>query len=139
MGGGTSALYIDPSATEEQRKAVEAIVSGKHGGGAFEVFPNTLAKTHPTKLKKIEFVYDGHDSWFSVDAIGEVNSSHIRNPVTNEEFEGSIDLPNGIAWKHAQVTAIRKWQIKDGDLDFHHENVSGFVTIVRFSEKGCVG
>lgn len=139
MGGGKTRLYIDPAATKEQREAIEAIVSGKQGGGMFELFPNTFAKTYPTKMKKIEFTYDGHDSWFSVDGIGEVHSTHIRNPVTSEEFEGTIDLPNGIAWKHAQVTAIRKWWMKDEDLNFQHENASGFVTIVRFSEKGCVG
>ncbi len=139
MGGGKARLYVDPAATKEQREAIEAIFSGKHGGGMWEIFPNTFVKTYPTKAKKIEFIYDGHDSWFSVDGIGEVHSTHIRNPVTGEEFEGSIDLPNGIAWRHAQVTAIRKWWVKDEDFRFEHENASGFVTIVRFSEKGCVG
>ncbi len=138
-GNGTGALYIDPAATSEQRKAVEAIVSGGHGGGVFEVFPKTLTKTHPTKLAKIEFVYDGHDSHFRVDGVGEVYSSHVKNPVTGDEFEGSIDLPNGLAWKHAQVTAIKNWWLKDGELDYSYKNASGFVTIVRFSEKGCVG
>ena len=139
MGGGSGALYVDPGATEAQRKAIEAIFSGAHGGGSFEVFPKTFTKTHPTKTKRIEFVYNGHDSYFTVDGIGAVESTHIKNPVTGTEFEGSIDLPNGIAWKHAQVTAIRKWWLKDGELDFRHENVSGFVTTVRFSEKGCIG
>ena len=138
-GNGVGALYIDPSATPAQRKAIEEIVAGKHGGGAFEVFPKTLARTHPTKTAKIEFVYDGHDSYFKVDGVGEVHSTHIKNPVTGAEFEGSIDLPNGIAWKHAQVTAIKEWWMRDGDLKASHENVSGFVTIVRFSEKGCIG
>lgn len=138
-GNGIGALYVDPSATAEQRKAIEEIMSGKYGGGAFEIFPRTFSKVHPTKTAKIEFVYDGHDSWFRVDGIGEVRSAHIKNPVTGEEFEGSIDLPNGIAWKHAQVTAIKKWSIKDGDLKASHENASGFVTIVRFNNTGCVG
>jgi len=137
-GNGTGALYVDPGATAEQRNAIEEIWAGKHGGGAFEIFPKTFANTHPTKLAKIKFVYDGHDSYFKVDGVGEVRSTHIKNPVTGEEFEGSIELPNGIAWKHAQVTSIKKWQLKDGDLDFTHENTSGFVTIVRFSDKGCI-
>jgi len=138
-GNGVGALYIDPSATPAQRKAVEAIFSGKHGGGSFEVFPKTFARTHPTRSAKISFKYDGHDSWFTVDGVGEVRSTHIKNPVTGEEFEGSIDLPNGIAWKKAQVTAIEKWWMKDGDLQANHTNASGFVSVVKFSEKGCVG
>lgn len=138
-GNGIAALYIDPGATPEQRKAIEEIVSGKHGGGVFEIFPKTFAKTHPTKTAKIEFRYNGHDSWFKVDGVGEVHSTHIKNPVTGEEFEGSIDLPNGVAWKHAAVTAIKKWWMKDGNLNATHKNVSGFVTIVRFDNTGCIG
>lgn len=138
-GNGVCALYIDSAATPEQRRAIEEICSGKHGGGAFEIFPKTFARTHPTKVAKIEFVFDGHDSHFKVDGVGEVHSTHIKNPVTGEEFEGSIDLPHGIAWKHADVTAIKKWWMRDGDLQASHENASGFVAVVKFSEKGCVG
>ncbi len=138
-GNGTGALYIDPASTAEQRHAIEEITSGKYGGGAFEIFPKTLAKFHPTKSERIDFVYDGHDSWFKVGDVGEVRSTHIKNPVTGEEFEGSIDLPNGIGWKHATVTAIKKWWMKDGDLKASHQNASGFVTIARFNNTGCIG
>ena len=138
-GNGIGALYVDSGATPEQRKAIEAIASGQHGGGVWEVFPKTWTKTHPTKITKIEFVSNGHDSWFRVAGVGEVRSAHIKNPVTGEEFEGSIDLPNGLAWKHAQVTAIKKWWIDDGELKASHESASGFVTVVKFTEKGCVG
>jgi hypothetical protein len=138
-GNGVGAVYVDPAATADQRKAIEEIASGKHGGGVWEVFPRTFAKMHPTKTAKIEFVFKGHDSYFKVAGVGEVRSTHIKNPVTGEEFEGSIDLPNGIAWKHAEVTAIKKWSMNDGDLRATHENASGFVTTVKFTEKGCVG
>jgi len=138
-GNGVAAFYIDPSASPKQREALEAIWSGKHGGGAFEVFPKTFVKVHPTKARRIEFVFNGHDSYFKVEGVGEVRSTHIKNPVTGADFEGSIDLPNGIAWKRAQVTAIKEWWMDDGDLKASHENTSGFVTTVRFSEKGCVG
>ncbi len=66
-------------------------------------------------------------------------TANVGKPVVAEDFEGFIDLPNGIAWKRAQVTAIKKWWMDDGDLKASHENASGFVTTVQFSEKGCVG
>src|SRR5713101_6842604 len=49
-GNGVGALYIDENTTPEQRKAVEAVFSGKHGGGVFEIFPKTWTKKLPTKV-----------------------------------------------------------------------------------------
>ncbi len=137
-GHGTGRYYIDPSATKEQRAAMEEIFSGKNGGGVFTVFPNTWTKHLPTKVAKIDWKYDGHDSWFRVDGVGEVRSAHIKNPVTGEEFEGSVSLPHGLAWKQAEVTAIKSLDVHDGDLTFHHENGAGFFTVFKMTEKGLV-
>ncbi len=138
-GNGVARLYVDPSATSEQRKAIEEISSGKHGGGIFEIVPKTLSKVHPTKGAKIDFHYAGYDSWFTVEGVGEVHSEHIRNPVTGDKFEGTIDLPGGIGWKKAIVTSIKKWWMRDEDLRAEHTNKAGFVTTAKFSDAGCIG
>ena len=135
-GDGIGRLYIDPGASKAQQHAIEEIWRGKHGGGVFEVFPKTFAKVLPTKTAKIEWKFRGHDSYFRVEGVGEVRSGHIKNPVTGDEFEGSIHLPNGIAWKHAEVTAIKKWWMSDGELKAEHENVAGFFAVVKFTAKG---
>ena len=72
-----------------------------------------------------------------VEGVGEVRSSHIKNPVTGEKFEGQIILPSGIAWKKAEVTSV-DWSLKDPEAgwDMKYKNVSGFVTKIRFTEKG---
>lgn len=138
-GNGVGRYYVDPSATREQRDALEGIFRGQQGGGFFAIFPKTWAKQLPTKVAKIEWHFGGHDSWFRVDGVGEVRTAHIKNPVTGEEFEGSIDLPNGIAWKHAEVTAIKLLDVHDGELRFRHENGAGFFTVYKMNEKGPVG
>ncbi len=138
-GNGIGALYVDESTTPEQRKAVEQIFSGKHGGGVFEIFPKTFAKTLPTKVAKIDFHFNGYNSWFKVEGIGEVRSSYITNTVTGEKFKGTINLPGGINWKKAIVTNIKKWWMKDRDLLATHQNRSGFVTTLKMSNKGCIG
>lgn len=138
-GNGIGTLYIDEGATPEQRKAIEQIFSGKHGGGVFEIFPQTFAKTLPTKVAKIDFHYNGYNSWFKVEGLGEVRSTYITNPVSGEKFKGEVVLPGGINWKHAIVTNIKKWWMKDRDLLATHQNRAGFVTTVKFSDKGCIG
>jgi hypothetical protein len=138
-GGGTARIYLDAKATPEQQKAVEEICSGKHGGGVFEIFPKTFAKVHPTKRAKIDFHFGGYESYFTVEGVGEVRSTHIKNPVTGEMFEGEIVLPGGIGWKRAIVTSIKNWWMRDEDLLARHTDKAGFVTTAKFSNEGCVG
>jgi hypothetical protein len=135
-GNGVGALYIDDKATPEQRKAIEEICSGRHGGGVFEIFPKTYSKVHPTKVTKVEFHYDGANSWFKVPGITEVHSEHVTNPVTGDKFEGEILLPKGIGWKRALVTRINSFWVKDDDILMRHQNSAGFVTTLKFSNDG---
>lgn len=139
LGNGVGRLYLDPSATPDQRRAIEAIFSGKHGGGIFEIFPRTWREVYPTKVTPIEFHFDAYNSWFKVRDVGEVHSEPIRNAKTNEAFEGTIDLPNGIAFKHAIVSSIRRWWMRDEQLLAVHENRNGHVAHVKFSQAGCIG
>ena len=138
-GNGAVRRYIDPSATREQRAAIEAIASGKHGGAVWEIFPKTSTKVHATKAARIDWKFAGYDSAFTVDGVGEVRSAHIKNPVSGEDFEGQILLPAGIAWKRADVTSV-DWSLQDAEAGWNmkHRHGAGFVTTVRFNEKGPV-
>jgi len=138
-GNGTSRLYIDPSASAAQKAAIQAIASGKHGGAVFEIFPKTFSKVFPTRSVKIDWHWGGYDARFHVDGIGEVRSSHIKNPVTGEKFEGQIVLPGGINWRRAEVTSV-DWSLQDAEAGWamKYTNRAGFVTTLRFTEKGPV-
>ncbi len=138
-GNGVSRVYFDSSVSAAQKEALLEILSGKHGGGIFEIFPKTITKTHPPKVAKIDWHYAEYDSWFTVEGVGEVHSEHIRNPVTGDPFEGTVRLPHGIGWKEAAVTNIRRWWMRDEDLLAVHENRSGFVAVVKVNETGPVG
>ncbi len=68
-----------------------------------------------------------------------MRSAYISNPVTGDKFKGTIVLPDGINWKKAMVTNIKKWWIGDRDIHAKHDNRAGFVTTVKFTDKGCIG
>jgi len=138
-GHGVGRVYVDPAASPEQRKAVEEITGGKHGGGIFEIFPKTFARTYPLSVKPIDFHYDGASSWFKVEGVGEVHSEPHKNPVTGVPVETYVKLPKGLAFREAPVTNIRRWWMRDEDLLAVHENVNGHVTIVKINETGVVG
>jgi len=136
-GGGSARIYIDPSASAQQKKTVEELCSAKHGGGVFEIFPKTFSKVFPTKSAKIEWSFKGYDSRFAVDGLGEVKSSHILNTVTNDPFEGQVLLLGGIGFKKAEVTS-GDWWLKDSEAmwNMSHRKANGHVTTVTFNEKG---
>lgn len=139
MGNGTSRLYIDPGATSAQRKAIEELVAGKHGGGVFEIFARTCPNVHPTAVAKIEFHYGGgYDSWFTVEGIGEVRTAHIKNPVTGAEFSGELVLPGGINFKRALITSAARWSIRDEHFRIGYEDRAGFATVTQYSNRGAV-
>jgi len=137
MGEGIGALYVNNSATPEQVKAIEDITSGKHGGGVFAVFPTTFKSTLPTKIVKIDFHYHPYDGWFTVEGVGEVRSQHIKNPVSGDSFEGELLLPAGIAFKRGTISSV-DWQWKADDISLKHEKKNGHVSIVTFSNEGCI-
>ena len=140
MGNGAGRVYIDSKASAEQKKSIETITGGKVGGGVFAVFPSTLALAYPMKTAKIDFRFKGHDSSFRVEGVGEVQSEHIRNPVTGAPFEGQIFLPGGVNWRKSEVTSIKRWLLRDDVAGWNmaHENVAGFVAVQRYNERGPV-
>lgn len=136
-GNGVSRVYVDRAASPQQVQAIEQIVSGKHGGGVWEVFAKTMAKELPIRQAKIDLSLDGYRSRFSVEGVGAVESDHILNPVTGAKFEGKVVLPNGINFKEAVVTRITSWWMRDEGLLARHENVAGFVAHTKYTQAGC--
>ena len=139
MGNGVSRLYVDPGGTPAQRKAIEEITAGKHGGGVFEIFARTCSLAHPTAVAKIDFHYDGgYDAWFTVEGIGEVRIAHIKNPVTGEDFSGELLLPGGLNFKRALVASAARWSLRDEHFRIGYENRAGFATVTTYSNQGAL-
>ena len=138
-GNGIARTYVDSRATPAQTRAIDAIASGRAGGGIFAIFAKTFRTVYPMRRTKIDFSFHGPTSWFKVDGIGEVHSDSIRNPVTGEAFRGEVVLPNGLQWKRAEVTRIVKWWMVDDEIVARHENRSGFVSVIRMDQTGCIG
>lgn len=137
LGEGIGQLYVDKKATPEQVKAIEEIVSGKHGGGIFYIFPTTFKEVRPTVITDIKFHYDPYDSWFEVEGAGEVRSQHIVNAKTNEPWEGEILVPGGIGFKKGTVTSV-DWNWNSAEIKLKHEKKNGHASLTTFANEGCI-
>ena len=138
-GNGKGRTYIDAKASPAQRQALEAICSGKAGGGIFEMFHKLSSKWYPTIVTDLDFqmgadgkgtVRVGDLLWMESDLLSYPDGTVIRP---------SFDLPHGIEFKKGLATNTKRWWIRDEDMLASHENVYGLVTTVKFTEAGCVG
>jgi hypothetical protein len=104
-GDGTRQLVIDSNASDEQRAAVETLVSGSEGGTYFEIFASVLPHDRDPITAPIEFTVDRERREASV-RVGDVAHTQvqpIKNPVSGEEHRVRIDIPDGFEYHQAEM------------------------------------
>jgi len=124
-GNGTRLFVFDERASQEQRQALMAIASGKHGGAYFEIFgavcPNTLAPV----FRRIDFVTDRErrSASLKIDGITEYAVEPMKNPTTGEEHRARIVLPKGFEYHEAEMgNATRISASAGGELAFEYRD-----------------
>jgi len=144
-GNGAGRLYIDPSATSEQRKALEAIWSGQHGGAVWEIFPRTWSKVHPPKRAKISapilnnadlLMISPTSTWpgFTKEGMGDANEPGIYRP------SGRLNYTRVVPTDDRQAEVAAAWAKEMGIesvyiLDDGEVYGRGIATMF---EEGCV-
>lgn len=138
QGGGTACVYVDSGAAPAQREALEAIGSGRAGGGIFELFGARLVTTWlPTKFVPIGVELDDGSGRVSIEGFGGAESELLGYP------NGSVirpvqDLPHGIEFKRGLMTNAKRWWWRDDELLASYANKYGAISKVRFTQEGCV-
>ena len=138
-GEGTACAYVDSRATAEQRRALEAISTGKAGGGIFQLFGESLVKHWlPTKFVAIDFEIKDGKGRVRIEGHGEAESELLAYP-DGSVIRPQVDLPHGIEYKSGLMTNAKRWWWRDDELLASYANRYGAVARVKFSEEGCVG
>ncbi|WP_111495125.1 DUF1326 domain-containing protein [Marinobacter bohaiensis] len=111
-GNGEAQAFIDERATQEQRDALLAILSGETsepGATFFNVFASTMTKMHDPVFCdiRIEGDVDDRTARVKVGDMIEAEGQPIINPVTGEAHRARIDLPGGFEYAVAEVASGR--------------------------------
>lgn len=138
QGHGISRFYVDRRATAAQRKAIEAMCSGKYGGGIFEIFANLSETVYPLLVTDVELDIEGPRATLRIPDIMEAECESLSYP-DGLVIKPYFTLPHGIEFKEGLATNTKKWWIRDGQMLANHANVYGVVSTVKFNETGCVG
>ena len=123
-GNGKVLYIVDERATAAQRAAIEALVSGQHGGAAFEIF----SAVTPNKLGVIsapitfESQREERIGKISIPGVGHTHVEPIKNPVTGEPHRARIDLPDGFEYKLAEVGNTVACSVDSAGISFELSN-----------------
>ena len=132
-GNGTFLSLITNKANEEQRQALIQIVSGQaKGDSPFEVVAGTFSRVLEPQFVDINAKIDGKRSSFSVPGVVNVEVESFLNPVTGEEQDTRIQLPNGFVWKLAEAAKSKTMHITTPNLNFDHTGKNAFYSLVEY-------
>lgn len=98
QGNGKCVFVVDPATTDKQVEALGQIFTGKLGGMPWELLGPTFEVTGLTKAK-ISIEGKGVKSVFKAEGVGEGQGDTFKNPVTGEDHQANIDLPDGFIWR----------------------------------------
>jgi hypothetical protein len=125
-GNGTRQFVVDEAASDEQRAALDALATGKHGGTYFEIFAAVCPNDREPTVAKIDLDVDRESrrGSFSISGLGEGQIAPIVNPaISPDEHRARIDLPNGFEYKVAEIGNCVTWSVAaEEPLSFSHEN-----------------
>jgi hypothetical protein len=127
-GDGTMQLVIDEAATPEQREAIEALVSGEHGGSYFEVFASMSPHRQETVVAPVEIDSDRERRVAAVrlGELAECTIEPIKSPVSGDDHRVRIDMPDGFEFKQAEIAnAVHTRVSGAAPLAFTLENTYG--------------
>lgn len=130
-GSGTARIWIDETASEQQREALEDILKGKHGGLPWSILAATIDNWLDTAYVPFEWKYDGPRSSYKAGTEVQAALDSMRNPVSGLEASATVILPAGIVSKELNVTATRTFAVFSRGLKFAAPGKYGFYTMVE--------
>ena len=117
-GNGEGVILVDERASDAQRDAIGALVSGKFGG-PWGVLAWTWPTVHGPKAVPYHVHTDGVHSSVAAGDCMQLESTTIKNPVTGADTHPSIVLPEGLIVKGAGLGASTVFKVDEG-ISFDH-------------------
>ena len=96
-GNGKAAFILDASTTDEQAGALAQIFTGQLGGMPWKLLGPTFEVVGHDK-PKIAIEGSGVKTTFRAEGIAEGIGDTFKNPVTGENHQAEVYLPNGFIW-----------------------------------------
>ena len=105
-------------AADDQRAAIEKLVSGDVGG-PWGVLGWTWPKIHGPHAVAYDLQLNGLETCLRAGDVVEVQVDKIRNPVTGDEVTPGVVLPQGLIFKEGDLGTSSTFWVRDG-ISYDH-------------------
>ncbi len=135
-GNGTTEMFIDESANEEQRNALLQILSGQAGGPLFEIFSSIVTTVHGPHFVPIEFEFDQQRRTARMAVpTAETISKPLIVPATEEEQRVVVEIPEGFEYRHSEVAQAQTLK-SEGEIKYEWEGTHSTLAQVEHTPEG---
>ncbi|HEY2525401.1 MAG TPA: DUF1326 domain-containing protein [Candidatus Binataceae bacterium] len=124
-GNGTRLSIIDDRATTDQRAALIALDSAKHGGLYFEIFASVCPNLLEPIFAPLEIVINRgkRRAQVTIPDVLEARVEPIISPATGRQYRARIVLPDGFEFKRAEMGNTVLFEVKTpAEVAMRHEN-----------------
>ena len=129
-GGWTQTIIIDQSASPDQRRALETLLTGG-AGGPWAKLAAFVATRQPTEFRPIEFVDEGSTKRATIadrlkSVVSQIRGRDRSKPVLFENIFNQIHAP-------AQIIALGDSEYDDGAVRFSNTQTHGLFSNFEWS------
>ncbi|HET8568011.1 MAG TPA: DUF1326 domain-containing protein [Candidatus Limnocylindria bacterium] len=118
-GNGVATYLLDERANEAQRAALRTLAEGQ-AGGPWWIFRKTFTTLHGPEYVGYDVEIDAALPRVKAGGMLEIETEHIRNPVTKETVHPRLALPEGLVLKDAALIASKKFALKGEHVAYDH-------------------
>jgi hypothetical protein len=115
LGNGTARLYLDESASDDQRRELEAIFSGHKGGHLEGLFGAVVTKWLPAKSAKIDVQW-GDNTSLTVGDVGRATLQSIKDASGKRTQVRSAAALTGFQMESMDLASSKGSRFSDPDM-----------------------
>lgn len=131
-GNGSALVFVDEKASAEQRDALLEIASGKAGGLPFEILSTTFTTVLGPRFVPFDFRFDGLNSSVNVGDELRIALEPIRNPVTKEPEQVTVNHGTGFIFQKAECASARESSVETEEIHFSYPDKAGFIARIHY-------
>ena len=117
-GNGEALILVDERASDEQRSAIERLLTGEVGG-PWGILAWTWPKKHGPHAVSYTVSFDSVNTRVKAGDHVEVECGPIKNPVTGAEVHPGVVLPEGIIFKRGDLGTTTHFRVSNG-IEYNH-------------------
>jgi len=131
-GNGTVCLFVDEKASPAQRDALLEIGSGKAGGLPFEILATTFSTLLEPQFVPFDVKINGLQSTARLGDNFRIALEPIKNPVTGEAEQVTVNHGTGFIFKTAECASAREGSVAIDKMNFSYPNKAGFIARIHY-------